>query len=515
MAEQALQQLDAAATWLRCKAAEQAAKAAYQARRSPGAVAPARRQPPAVGRNHRRPCRSWAWRGGQFVVQVPRPPDPQPSGLDDIDFLVAGHAGSTRPIGKVASGGELSRIRWPLPSPPASWAAQTTLIFDEVDRAWAAPWLKRGPPDAPARGDRQVLAVTHLPQVVVRAPPPGGVQSKRWPGPPPAPWPGAGTTSRVAEMARMLGGESPPPACWPTANALTTPPHAAESCNRGHGNRAHHRHVRLWQSIALRALEDAGYCVDNLPPELLLHCGAGSNAPGNRRGHRHGRAQRHLLALVPAKLLELRRQGCGAGFFSDATTGTLAGRFPERCRRIHCLATGRTAGGCALAGGHRLERDLLAELREQQAQVIDSSTSSGPHAANLCEGHDSTKAQLSWCLMPSSWRAAGCRLRFFDVRMLPNPHYETICAPSPGVDAPVAEYLDAQADVARMIDHISQFLESWLARLARRPPQLRDGGHRLHRRPAPLGLPGEAWPCALPTAGHPGGATAKCIQTAN
>jgi UPF0042 nucleotide-binding protein len=55
----------------------------------------------------------------------------------------------------------------------------------------------------------------------------------------------------------------------------------------------------------------------------------------------------------------------------------------------------------------------------------------------------------------------------FDVRMLPNPHYEPELRPLTGRDAPVAAYLAQNADVTQMFDHIERFLAHWLDALAR------------------------------------------------
>jgi UPF0042 nucleotide-binding protein len=55
----------------------------------------------------------------------------------------------------------------------------------------------------------------------------------------------------------------------------------------------------------------------------------------------------------------------------------------------------------------------------------------------------------------------------FDVRMLPNPHYEAALRPLTGRDAPVAEYLAQSDEVERMLTHIRQFLDNWLEALAR------------------------------------------------
>ena len=105
--------------------------------------------------------------GGRFEVQITPAAQPGASGQDAIDFLVAGHAGSTpRPIAKVASGGELSRIALAISVTTSQLGSAPTLIFDEVDAgvgglvAHTVGRLMRQ-----LGADRQVLAVTHLPQV--------------------------------------------------------------------------------------------------------------------------------------------------------------------------------------------------------------------------------------------------------------------------------------------------------------------------------------------------------------
>ncbi|WP_296444738.1 RapZ C-terminal domain-containing protein, partial [Rhodoferax sp. UBA5149] len=55
----------------------------------------------------------------------------------------------------------------------------------------------------------------------------------------------------------------------------------------------------------------------------------------------------------------------------------------------------------------------------------------------------------------------------FDVRMLPNPHYEPELRHLTGQDAPVADFLKEQADVVQMLEHIQKFLNFWLDALAR------------------------------------------------
>lgn len=148
-----------------------------------------------------------AMQGGQFDVALSAC-TPGPHGIEAVEFLVAGHAGTTpRPLAKVASGGELARISLAL-SVIASQAARVpTLIFDEVDTG-----IGGAVADVVGRllrelGDRhQVLCVTHLPQVAARGMQHYEVRKSVA---------GASTVSQIAaldhngrinEVARMLGG---------------------------------------------------------------------------------------------------------------------------------------------------------------------------------------------------------------------------------------------------------------------------------------------------------------------
>ena len=147
--------------------------------------------------------------GGQFLVTLEASPQPLQSGLEEIHFLVAGHAGSTpRPVGKVASGGELSRMALAIAVTTSQLGTAQTLIFDEVDAGVGGAVAETvGRLMQQLGRDRQVLAVTHLPQVAAC----GDrhlVVAKRLDG--------GNTLSsvamvdgerRVAEIARMLGGE--------------------------------------------------------------------------------------------------------------------------------------------------------------------------------------------------------------------------------------------------------------------------------------------------------------------
>lgn len=108
--------------------------------------------------------------GGRFSVGL-NPCEPAAYGLEQVEFLVAGHAGSIlRPLAKVASGGELARISLAISVITSTATSTPTLIFDEVDSG-----IGGGVAEVVGRllkrlgQDRQVLCVTHLPQVASQA----------------------------------------------------------------------------------------------------------------------------------------------------------------------------------------------------------------------------------------------------------------------------------------------------------------------------------------------------------
>ncbi|MFL6692009.1 MAG: DNA repair protein RecN [Ramlibacter sp.] len=148
--------------------------------------------------------------GGRFEVELQPLPQPGQDGLDDVSFLVAGHPGATpRPVGKVASGGELSRIALAIAVTTSQLGTAQTLIFDEVDAGVGGAVAETvGRLMKQLGRDRQVLAVTHLPQVAACADQHLVVakQSDRKSGTTSSVVPVQGE-QRVAEVARMLGGE--------------------------------------------------------------------------------------------------------------------------------------------------------------------------------------------------------------------------------------------------------------------------------------------------------------------
>ena len=243
------------------------------------------------------------------------------------------------------------------------------------------------------------------------------------------------------------------------------------------------------KSVALHALEDAGfYCVDNLPPELLLPFIDLEQSMGVKQvAIAMDIRSASSLPLVPKLLSALKNRNVNLkSLFLDASTDTLVRRFSET-RRKHPLSTQaskQSSNQTVADSGNQpsmqhilveaieLERGMLADLREG-AHIID--TSMIRPAQLLAYVKDMISAPTS----PSS----GMTVVFesfafkrgipmdadyvFDVRMLPNPHYEPELRPQTGRDAAVIAYLQQQPAVADMQADIAQFINKWLPSLAK------------------------------------------------
>ena len=148
-------------------------------------------------------------KGGRFAVSVQSLPELGQLGLDAVEFLVAGHAGHPpRPVGKVASGGELSRIALAIAVTTSQLGNAPTLIFDEVDSGIGGAVAETvGKLMRRLGAHRQVLAVTHLPQVAACADQQLLVSKQSVEGNTFSTLQGVSGERRVKEIARMLGGE--------------------------------------------------------------------------------------------------------------------------------------------------------------------------------------------------------------------------------------------------------------------------------------------------------------------
>ncbi|MBK7503397.1 MAG: DNA repair protein RecN [Polaromonas sp.] len=208
-----LTQLDAASDLAALQTAEQAAAKTYQIEAS--AISKKRKAAaPKLTSSITQAMQGLGMQGGVFDVALTTLSSPAQAGLEEVAFLVAGHAGSTpRPVGKVASDSELSRIALAISVVTSQLGSAQTLIFDEVDSGVGGAVAQTvGKLMKQLGHDRQVLAVTHLPQVAACA-------NQHWVvAKHSTNTNNVGSTSstvtpvvgdaRVAEVARMLGGAS-------------------------------------------------------------------------------------------------------------------------------------------------------------------------------------------------------------------------------------------------------------------------------------------------------------------
>jgi UPF0042 nucleotide-binding protein len=225
------------------------------------------------------------------------------------------------------------------------------------------------------------------------------------------------------------------------------------------------------KSVALHALEDAGYyCVDNLPPELLLpFVQLEEQQSINKVAIAMDVRSASSLPLVPAQLAHLRLMDVDVRLlFLDATTEILVHRFSET-RRRHPLS--RQDGQDVIRDQQRdlveaieLERELLSELREE-SHIIDTSLLRSSKLQGYIKSLISAPATQLTLMFESFAFKRGIPVHadyVFDVRMLPNPHYEPALRPLTGRDAPVADWLAEHGAVEKMASQISDFMNTWL-----------------------------------------------------
>jgi DNA repair protein RecN (Recombination protein N) len=164
---------------------------------------------PALAKAITQAMQGLGMQGGKFDVALGTLEQPAQYGLEQAEFLVAGHSGSTpRPVGKVASGGELSRIALAIAVTTSELGEAQTLIFDEVDSGVGGAVAETvGRLMKQLGKDRQVMAVTHLPQVAACSDQHLVVAKQTEKGKTLSTVEAVNGEMRVAEIARMLGGQ--------------------------------------------------------------------------------------------------------------------------------------------------------------------------------------------------------------------------------------------------------------------------------------------------------------------
>ncbi len=215
------------------------------------------------------------------------------------------------------------------------------------------------------------------------------------------------------------------------------------------------------KSIALRVLEDAGYyCVDNLPAALLentLHVLA-TNGDYQVAISIDGRS-RDSWQQLPALISRLRAHIDVRLLFLEANSDTLVRRFSET-RRKHPLSNAERALPEAIA----FERSLLEPVAEL-AYRLDTSDISVSTLQGWIKDFIALKSARLTLMFASFGFKHGIPLdadMVFDVRCLPNPHYDARLRPLTGKDAEVIAFLQAIPEVAEMLSDIHHHVEKWL-----------------------------------------------------
>ena len=221
------------------------------------------------------------------------------------------------------------------------------------------------------------------------------------------------------------------------------------------------------KNVALAALEDSGYyAVNNLPLPLLMET-----------ARYLARAGRHRVAIaldvktgpglanLPESMAALSEAGWTVRFlYLDAKTDTLVKRFSETRRRHPLSSESRT-----LTEAIDYERELLIDVRSL-GFVFDTSELPAAALRRWIKDFVSVDATKLTLLFESFGFKHGVPLDadlVFDVRCLPNPHYEPDLAPLTGCDEAVVKFLEAVPEVERMYTDIYSFVAGWLPDYAR------------------------------------------------
>lgn len=222
------------------------------------------------------------------------------------------------------------------------------------------------------------------------------------------------------------------------------------------------------KTVALNALEDLGYyCIDNLPAVLLPQFAELTvkqlSASGEfRTAVSIDSRNRYFLSSLPQSLADLQRLGIDYRIiFLEADEKVLVKRFSET-RRKHPLTDSRTP----LVDGIRLEAELLTPLAENAVRRIDTSLMTPHELRRLVRDVAGIETFSGLVVLFESFGYKhGTPLDadfVFDVRCLPNPHWEEDLKPLTGLDPAVRKFLDQRETVAEMLANIRDFIERWL-----------------------------------------------------
>ncbi len=228
------------------------------------------------------------------------------------------------------------------------------------------------------------------------------------------------------------------------------------------------------KSVALNLLEDSGYyCVDNLPVVMLTVLVRMLKEEGIRKiavavDARSGGG----IELLPDKLENLSKEGVRHNFlFLQADEETLLKRYSES-RRRHPLAT----AGQTLEEAIRAERVLMEPISQLGNRIDTSDLKANALREWVRQFIEAEPGQGLTLMFESFGFKHGIPLDadlVFDVRCLPNPHYDPALRPLTGRDQPVIDFLEKEAEFRRMREDIRNFVATWL------PSYIRDNRNYL------------------------------------
>jgi UPF0042 nucleotide-binding protein len=225
------------------------------------------------------------------------------------------------------------------------------------------------------------------------------------------------------------------------------------------------------KTVALNTLEDEDYyCIDNLPLGLLPdfvrrimertiqpyeHIGIGIDARSDSRDLR-----RFVDIIKP-----LREQDIDIEIiYLQADLPTLIKRFSDT-RRKHPL----TNKGLPLTEAIEVERNLLSEIAEHADLYIDTTYTTIYQLGDQITNQVIKREQKGLSVLFQSFgfkHGTPTDSDFvFDVRCLPNPHWQTELRPHTGLDQPVADFLSSHSDANHMFDDLVKFFEHWIPTL--------------------------------------------------
>ena len=220
------------------------------------------------------------------------------------------------------------------------------------------------------------------------------------------------------------------------------------------------------KTIALQELEDLGfYCIDNLPASLVAELATRMTDPSGtpqRCAVSIDSRNHDFLGDLSSNLASLKQLNIDARIiFTDADDATLLKRYSET-RRKHPLTDASTSLSEAIAK----ERTLLEKVADIAHQHINTSRLT-PHELRQIIRDDcgTTEAHACTLLFQSFGFKYGGSVEadfVFDVRCLPNPHWDAELKSLNGTDQAVIDFLAQQDDCIAMINDIAKLLNTWI-----------------------------------------------------